>query len=203
MYRNDSAGLPDYFNKVVEPELKWANIAYIPFPYFLSESDTKFLLFQVVPRALLRWSPSRGGFSALCVHRLLPSSWPADEVCQIYRYGIWSRGREEEGVRILLRYYAVSPLTLRSRYPGHEEIELALIRTYDVTGDPVQLNLSHYFIKERGTHRPEGHYYDVEAKARGVPPRPGPGHGPPYSYHQADRTIGEMTSIEGHSVRAM
>ncbi|THH06468.1 hypothetical protein EW145_g4069 [Phellinidium pouzarii] len=86
---------------------------------------------------------------------------------------------------------------------GHEEIELALVRAYDITGDDTLLTLAHYFISERGTHRPEGHYYDIEASARGEPPRPGPGHGPPYSYHQADRQIQHMRSIEGHSVRAM
>ena len=64
-------------------------------------------------------------------------------------------------------------------------------------------DLAKYFIEERGQARPEGHYYDIEAHARGDPPRPGPGHGPPYSYHQADRPIREMMSIEGHSVRAM
>ncbi|KAI5121775.1 hypothetical protein M0805_009586 [Coniferiporia weirii] len=88
-------------------------------------------------------------------------------------------------------------------YPGHEEIELALVRAYDATGDEALLRLANYFIGERGTHRPEGHYYDIEAKARGEPPRPGPGHGPPYSYHQADRPIRQMASVEGHSVRAM
>ncbi|KAH8110062.1 DUF1680-domain-containing protein [Phellopilus nigrolimitatus] len=88
-------------------------------------------------------------------------------------------------------------------YPGHEEIEIALTRAYEITDDDSLLKLAHYFITERGTHRPEGHYYDIEAKARGEPPRPGPGHGPPYSYHQADRTIREMGSVEGHSVRAM
>ena len=97
----------------------------------------------------------------------------------------------------------ICPGELCVRYPGHEEIELALIRTHDITGDRLVLSLAHHFIKERGTCRPEGHYYDLEAKARGVPPQPGPGHGPPYSYHQADRQIGEMESVEGHSVRAM
>ena len=89
------------------------------------------------------------------------------------------------------------------RYPGHEEIEIALVRAHERTGDDMLKDLAKYFIEERGQTRPEGHYYDIEAQARGDPPRPGPGHGPPYSYHQADRPIREMTSIEGHSVRAM
>ena len=88
-------------------------------------------------------------------------------------------------------------------YPGHEELELALIRAYEATGEEKLLNLAIYFIEERGVKRPEGHYFDVEAAASGQPPRVGPGRGPPYSYHQADRPIREMESIEGHAVRAM
>lgn len=77
------------------------------------------------------------------------------------------------------------------------------MRAFERTGDGSLLALARYFIEERGQRGPEGHYFDLEAKARGVPPRPGPGHGPPYSYHQADRPIRELASVEGHAVRAM
>lgn len=54
-------------------------------------------------------------------------------------------------------------------YPGHPEIELALIRFYKRTGNPKALALAQYFVEERGN--PAGvdgkHYYDVEAEARG------------------------------------
>ena len=88
-------------------------------------------------------------------------------------------------------------------YPGHEEIELALVKAYEVTSEVWLLDLARYFIEQRGRQRPEGHYFDVEAKERGEQPRPGPGHGPPYSYHQADKPITGMTEINGHAVRAM
>jgi DUF1680 family protein len=53
-------------------------------------------------------------------------------------------------------------------YPGHPEIELALLRLYDKTKNPRHLALGQYFIEERGnSSRKEGHYYDVEAKLRG------------------------------------
>ena len=35
-------------------------------------------------------------------------------------------------------------------YPGHQEIEVALVRLYRVTGDVKYLNLADYFISERG-----------------------------------------------------
>ncbi len=35
-------------------------------------------------------------------------------------------------------------------YDGHEEIELALVKLYKATGEEKYLNLSKYFIDERG-----------------------------------------------------
>jgi uncharacterized protein len=54
-------------------------------------------------------------------------------------------------------------------YPGHPEIELALLRLYEKTGNLKHLNLARYFITERGNPRGQygRHYYDVEAEARG------------------------------------
>jgi len=44
-------------------------------------------------------------------------------------------------------------------YPGHQEIELALYKLYLVTKEKRYLNLSAYFIKERGK---EPNYFDLE-----------------------------------------
>ncbi|TMF48377.1 MAG: glycoside hydrolase family 127 protein, partial [Chloroflexi bacterium] len=52
-------------------------------------------------------------------------------------------------------------------YPGHEEIELALVKLYRVTGEKRYLRLSQYFIEERGR---QPHYYDAEARLRGEDP---------------------------------
>jgi DUF1680 family protein len=52
-------------------------------------------------------------------------------------------------------------------YPGHPELELALVRLYRETGDEKYLNLSKYFIDERGR---QPHYFDVEARERGEDP---------------------------------
>jgi len=93
-------------------------------------------------------------------------------------------------------------------YPGHPEIELALLRLYDRTEVPRYLTLAKYFITERGN--PTGcngrHYFDVEAEARGADPNMKPAFYPePRSlwYHQAHLPIAEQQTIEGHSVRAM
>jgi DUF1680 family protein len=94
-------------------------------------------------------------------------------------------------------------------YPGHPEIELALLRLYGRTRDPKHLELARYFITERGN--PEGvdgrHYYVVEAEKRGEPPHVRMSYwGPEGSnlwYYQAHRPLVEQPTIEGHSVRAM
>ena len=93
-------------------------------------------------------------------------------------------------------------------YPGHPEIELALLRLYDRTKDPKHLELATYFITERGN--PTGvngkPYYVVEAEQRGEHPAKRPRAYPePNStwYCQAHEPIVEQETIEGHSVRAM
>ncbi len=83
-------------------------------------------------------------------------------------------------------------------YPGHEEIELALVRLYRATGCERYLRLAQYFVDERG-HRP--HYYDMEAAARGEA-RPLP-HYTGHEYSQAHLPVREQTTAEGHAVRAM
>ena len=49
-------------------------------------------------------------------------------------------------------------------YPGHQEIELALVKLYQTTGEQRYLRLAEYFIKERGK---SPHYFDAEEKRAG------------------------------------
>jgi len=71
-------------------------------------------------------------------------------------------------VNLLCKTFGPGPLQ-KHGYPGHPEIELALLRLYERTEQHEYLALARYFIEERGN--PEGdkgrHYYDVEAEARG------------------------------------
>lgn len=84
-------------------------------------------------------------------------------------------------------------------YPGHPEIELALVRLYHATGEERYLNLAKYFVDERG--KPNPHYYDVEAIARGDDPKAFWAKN--YEYCQAHVPIREQTKVVGHAVRAM
>ena len=81
-------------------------------------------------------------------------------------------------------------------YPGHEEIELALMKAYRLTGKEKYKNLAEYFILNRGTE-------------------PGFFHDPRYlelldndsainaNYYQVHKPVVAQDTAEGHAVRAM
>ncbi|KAK4939470.1 hypothetical protein LTR10_020276 [Elasticomyces elasticus] len=102
--------------------------------------------------------------------------------------------------------------TKKQGYPGHEEIEIGLLRLYELTRDPLPLKLARYFIFQRGQHNDRNEiYFDDEARARGADPyqHMGSEHKPwyeeprDYAYQQADHPITELREVKGHSVRAM
>jgi uncharacterized protein len=85
-------------------------------------------------------------------------------------------------------------------YPGHQEIELALVKLFRATGKQDYLDLAKFFVDERGQ---SPHYYDAEAKARGEEPKDWHFGGAPYAYYQADKPTRELDEVTGHAVRAM
>lgn len=85
----------------------------------------------------------------------------------------------------------------RRGYPGHEEIELALVRLARATGQRRYLNLAAYFVNERG-RRP--HFFDREARVRGEQGNPAAREA--YAYYQAHAPVRTQTTAEGHAVRA-
>ncbi|QPV61632.1 glycoside hydrolase family 127 protein [Halosimplex litoreum] len=103
--------------------------------------------------------------------------------------------------------------------PGHEEIELALVKLYRVTGERRYLDLAQYFVDLRGhedrlawetAHLDEiaGHAYSDVEQGRGDQIMDA-GHnlfledgGYDGSYAQAHAPVREQDAVEGHSVRA-
>jgi uncharacterized protein len=83
-------------------------------------------------------------------------------------------------------------------YPGHPEIELALVRLYRATGNDRYLRLATYFVDERGA---QPHYYDIEARARGEDPAAF--WAKTYEYCQAHLPLHEQEKVVGHAVRAV
>lgn len=82
-------------------------------------------------------------------------------------------------------------------YDAHPEIELALIKLYHVTENKKYLELSKFFVEERGRQNP--HFFDEEAKKN---PDNFVRH-PEKDYSQAHIPLREQKTAEGHAVRAM
>lgn len=81
-------------------------------------------------------------------------------------------------------------------YPGHEIIEMALVRLYRLTREKKYVALAKYFIDERGR---EPIYFREEAKRNKA-------HiywNDTYQYYQADRPVRQQDAAEGHAVRAV
>lgn len=71
--------------------------------------------------------------------------------------------------------------------PGHEEIELALVKLYHATGEKKYLDLSQWFIDQRGNNEMDFNP-DASAEIR--------------AYSQSHLPCAQQMTAEGHSVRA-
>lgn len=73
--------------------------------------------------------------------------------------------------------------------PGHEEIELALVKLFEVTGESKYLDFAKWLIDERG----HGHgFLDVRTEKSWRK-----------NYYQDEMPVVEMEKIQGHAVRCM
>ncbi len=77
--------------------------------------------------------------------------------------------------------------TVKYFTPGHPELELALVKLYDATGESRYLKLAEYFIDEHGKHIEDMETYYSDSVNL---------------YNQDDMPIKDRTTIDGHSVRA-
>lgn len=95
------------------------------------------------------------------------------------------------------RVFGVQPGQKRG-YDGHEEIELALVKLFEATGEKRYLQMSKYFVDERGRLP---HYFDVEARERGE--NPASYWAKTHEYTQSHIPVREQTLPVGHAVRGM
>jgi DUF1680 family protein len=72
--------------------------------------------------------------------------------------------------------------------PGHEEIELALIKMYELTGEEKYTNLCAHFINTRGTSQKDLDNFVYSGD---------------HSYDQTHLPVRQQKTAEGHSVRAL
>ena len=86
-------------------------------------------------------------------------------------------------------------------YPGHQEIELALVKLYRVTDDRTYLETAKYFIEERGT---EPNYLLQEIEGRGgMEFFPDQLTDLDMEYAQAHKPVKEQEKADGHAVRVV
>jgi DUF1680 family protein len=91
-------------------------------------------------------------------------------------------------------------------YPGHPEIELALMRLYEVTQEPRYQALACYFVEERGK---QPYYYDIEFEKRGGTRHwvgwgdAWPGMIKDKTYTHAHKPLAEQHEAVGHAVRSV
>ena len=89
-------------------------------------------------------------------------------------------------------------------YPGHQELELALVKLYRLTNDERHLKLCEYFLRERGA---KPYYFDIEWEKRGKTSHwTGARSNPPSwstEYNQAHKPVLEQDVAVGHAVRAV
>lgn len=83
-------------------------------------------------------------------------------------------------------------------YPGHEIAEMALVRLYHATGEERYLNLSRFFIDERGK---KPYYFDSETDHKFTPKLGDTSLR--HFYHQAHLPVREQNEATGHAVRAV
>ncbi|MGG6310988.1 glycoside hydrolase family 127 protein [Paenibacillus macerans] len=86
-------------------------------------------------------------------------------------------------------------------YDGHQEIELALVKLYEATGEERYLRLSRYFLDQRGQ---QPNFFQEELRRRGGKSHwPGNGDRIDLAYHQAHLPVREQETAVGHAVRLM
>ncbi len=76
-------------------------------------------------------------------------------------------------------------------YPGHEIAEMALVRLYEVTGEERYLDLSRYFVNQRGQ---QPYYFETAEKHKDETHE---------KYHQAHLPVRQQSEAVGHAVRAV
>jgi DUF1680 family protein len=142
-----------------------------------------------------RWRNLRDHHELYCAGHLLEAAIAHYEATQVRAF-----------LDAMLRYivlidsvFGVGPGKRRG-YPGHQEIELALMRLYELNRDPRHLALASYFVNERGQ---VPYYFEQEAATRGEPVPSPEMTIKRREYAQWHIPARDQEEIFGHAVRAL
>lgn len=148
--------------------------------------DTYFIL----AKPEMRWKDIAHGHELYCAGHMLEAA--------VAYYQVTGSDRllkvMEKTVALIRRTFGEGPGQISS-YPGHEEIELALMKAYRATGRGEYKDLAAYFIENRGT---KPGFLEEEGFKKASTSRWFQA-----SYHQAHEKIRQQETAEGHAVRAM
>lgn len=140
-----------------------------------------------------RWSNLMEGHELYCAGHLIEAA-----------VAYYKATGKDKLLRISRRFADLIDLTFgknkRRGYPGHPEIELALIRLYEVTNEKKYLDLAGYFLNERGVG--ENIFAEECNKEDHVFIFPDMAHFKA-DYFQSQAPVREQCCASGHAVRAM
>lgn len=132
--------------------------------------------FYTVNKALdKRWSNEKDMHETYCAGHLI-------EAAVAYFQATGKRTLLEVAIRVADHIDSVFGPAKKHEVPGHQEIELALVKLWRVTGQERYLKLAQFFIEERGRY--------CGRKMQG-------------DYNQDHLPVVEQREITGHAVRAM
>jgi DUF1680 family protein len=154
------------------------------------QTDGYLNIYNIVTGQEKRWTNMKDGHELYCLGHLLEGAIAYYE----------STGKDKF-LNAMMRYVDLVEKTFgpeadkHKGYPGHEEIEIALPRLYEITGNERHIKLAKYFIDQRG-QKPL--YFDEEINK----------HGPDDQritfrsrQYQAELPVKEQHDARGHAVR--
>ncbi|MGP4062089.1 glycoside hydrolase family 127 protein [Halobacillus sp. H74] len=178
-----------------EPDDKWENTAdeVIDLLEKAQGADGYLNTYYTVKEPNRRWTNLRDNHELYCAGHLIEAA--------VAYYRATGKGKF---LNIMIRYAdyideMFGPEDHKiNGYPGHQEIELSLVKLYEVTNNEKYLKLSKFFIDERGK---QPHYFDMEKQSRkeGKPYWFSGGH----RYSQSHLPVREQETATGHAVRAV
>lgn len=86
-------------------------------------------------------------------------------------------------------------------FPGHQEVEIGLMKLYHVTGDERYKSMARYFLEERGKN--PDYFYEEKVKRGWQYWGEYDQERPDAAYNQSHQTIYEQKEAVGHAVRAL